>query len=153
MHPNTSAKGRWNIHLHQSCTRYLTSNCWAQGLPCQETEGAPWERWKEVLVYWVFRKTCPANNQTCLIVPLGTRRLNCKKKLLEDASSILTCYIAIMLHLIPVVLKRESFKRRQLSSGHLFWGRGFPSHCHMSPGSCQLSPCSLVHMAKAILSS
>lgn len=106
MHPSTSAEGRWNILLYQSCTRYLTSNCWAQGLPCLETEGAPWGRWKEVLVYWVFRKTCPANNQTSLIVSHGTCRLNCKRKLFKDASSILTCYIAIMLHLTPVVLKK-----------------------------------------------
>lgn len=106
MHPSTSAEGRWNIPLHQSCTGYLTSSCWTQGLPCLETEGAPWGRWKEVLVYWVFRKTCPANNQTCLTVSLGTCRLNCKRKLLKDASSILTCYIAIMLHLTPAVLKK-----------------------------------------------
>lgn len=33
------------------------------------------------------------------IVSLGTCRLNCKRKLLKDPSSILTCYIAIVLHL------------------------------------------------------
>lgn len=81
-----------------------------------------------MMVYWkctdgvlVFRKTCPANNQPRLIVSFGTCRLNRKRKLLKDASSTLTCSIAIMLPFTPAVLKKKSFKRRrQPSSGHLF---------------------------------
>lgn len=100
-----------------------------------------------LMVYWVFRKTCPASNQTRLIVSLGTCRLNCKSKIegcLLDPD-LLYCYDVASY--TSGAKKGESFKRRrQLSSGHLFWGRRFPSHCHMSPGTCQLSPCSLVHM-------
>lgn len=73
------------------------------------------------MVYWVFRKTCPASNQTRLIVSLGTCRLNCKSKIegcLLDPD-LLYCY-----HVASYTSgakKGESFKRRrQLSSGHLF---------------------------------
>lgn len=91
-------------------------------------------------MYWVFRKTCPVSNQTCLIVPLGTCRLNCKRKLLKDASSILTCYIAIVLHLTPAVLKKERVLKEGGSSAQGICSEAGDSlltaTCPQGPASC-----------------
>lgn len=147
MHPNACAKGRWNILLHQSCTSYLTPNSWAQGPPRQETEGAPWERQKEVLAWRLFRRSRPALPSACFTWRLYARLQ--KETLLKDASFILTVLYCYHVASSPVLLKKTKRvlkEGRQLSSGRLFWGRRFPPHHHVSPGTCQLSPCSPVHM-------
>lgn len=87
------------------------------------------------MVYWVFRKTCPASNQTRLIVSLGTCRLN-----LKDASLILTCYIAITLHLTPAVLRKERVLKEGGSSAQGICSEAGDSlltaTCPLGPASC-----------------